>query len=290
MTPSHVPPCAGNRDESGAVWRHRQGVDEVTFYGLVLLRNEGLVMTPRATSERLVFEALCRLNGRGRCRIADVGTGSGAIAIAIASACPEVEVWATDANAVAVRLARANVRLHGLAARVFVERGDLLAPVPAPLDLIVANLPYVPEAAAADHPDLWTEPAEAVFAAGDGLGPYRRLVDDARDWLAADGALLLQLDRRILAAGRNDLAALRAGIDDVPPAVDAFIPKRPETTRTANSSALAAPGEMSPPKCTDGDPAPLARRERSGNLGRTANRRRSCCCNRFWYPQSQPRT
>jgi release factor glutamine methyltransferase len=180
-------------------------------------------MTPRATSERLVFEARRRLNGRGRRRIADVGTGSGALAIAIASACPDAVIWATDTCPDAIRLARANVRLHGLTARVFVERGDLLAPAPAPLDLIVANLPYVPEAAAADHPDLWIEPADAVFAAGDGLGPYRRLVDDARDWLAADGALLLQLDRRVLAAGRDGLAALRAGIDDVPPAVDAFI-------------------------------------------------------------------
>ena len=225
MTPPRAPSYGGNRDKSRAVGRHRQSVDEVTFYGLVLMRNERLVMTPRATSERLVFEALCRLNGRGYSRIADVGTGSGAIAIAIASACPEVEVWATDVNAAAVRLARANVRLHELAARVFVERGDLLAPVPTPLDLIVTNLPYVPEAAAADHPDLWIEPADAVFAAGDGLGPYRRLVDDASDWLAADGALLLQLDRRILVAGRNDLEALRAGIDAVPPAVDPFTSK-----------------------------------------------------------------
>ncbi len=193
------------------------------FHGLVLLRNEGHVMTPRPASERLVSEALRHLTGRGHCRIADVGTGSGAIAIALASACPDVEAWATDTDAAAVLLARANVRRHGLARRVFVQRGDLLAPVPAPLDLIVANLPYVPQAAAADHPDLWTEPADAVFAAGDGLGHYRRLIDDSSDWLAADGALLLQLDRRILVAGRNDLAALRAGIDNVPLAVDAFV-------------------------------------------------------------------
>jgi release factor glutamine methyltransferase len=195
---------------------------EILFHRLVLLENEGHVMTPRPASERLVSEAIRRLTGRGRCRIADVGTGSGAIAIAVASACPEVEAWATDINAAAVLLARTNVRRHGLARRVLVQRGDLLAPVPAPLDLIVANLPYLPEAAAADHPDLWVEPADAVFAAGDGLGPYRRLIDDASDWLVADGALLLQLDRRILVAGRNDLAALRAGIDDVPLAVDGF--------------------------------------------------------------------
>jgi methylase of polypeptide subunit release factors len=41
---------------------------------------------------------------------------------------------------------------------------------PAPLDLIVTNLPSVREATAADHPDLRLEPADAVFAPGDGLG------------------------------------------------------------------------------------------------------------------------
>lgn len=210
------------QDSSPTLTDAPQGVKEVVFHGLVLLRDQGHVMTPRPASERLVSEALRRLTGRGRRRIADVGTGSGAIAIAVASACPDVEAWATDTNAAAVLLARTNVRRHGLDRRVFVQQGDLLAPVPAPLDLIVANLPYVPEAAAADHPDLWIEPVDAVFAAGDGLGLYRRLIDEAADWLAADGALLLQLDRRILVASRSELAALRAGIDDVPPAVDVF--------------------------------------------------------------------
>jgi release factor glutamine methyltransferase len=196
-------------------------VEEVTFNGLVLLRNDGVVMTPRPTSERLVAEARRRLGGGSR-RVADVGTGSGAIASAIASAFPHVEAWATDTNAAAVMLARANVHRHGLANRVFIRQGDLLDPVPAPLDLIVANLPFVPEATAADHPDLWTEPADAVFAAGDGLGPYRRLLDAAGDWLAADGALLLQLDGRIFGASRTGLPALRAGIDGSPPVVETF--------------------------------------------------------------------
>jgi hypothetical protein len=58
-----------------------------------------------------------------------------------------------------------------------------------------------------------------VFAPGDGLDPYRRLVDAATSWLADHGALLLQLDRRIVIARRADLPALRAalspGTDDM---------------------------------------------------------------------------
>jgi methylase of polypeptide subunit release factors len=42
--------------------------------------------------------------------------------------------------------------------------GDLLDAVPGPLDLIAANLPYLPFAEADSHPDLDGEPLEAIFA------------------------------------------------------------------------------------------------------------------------------
>jgi release factor glutamine methyltransferase len=182
------------------------------FNGLALWRADGRVMTPRPTSERLVAEACRRLRG-GPSRVADVGTGSGAIAVAIAGACPEAEVWATDNVDAAVLLAGANVKRFGLDARVFVRRGDLLEPVPKPLDLIVANLPYLPVAAAAEYPDLWCEPARAVFAPGDGLGPYRRLIEAAAEWLVPDGVLLLQLDGGVFAGRRDELPELRVAID-----------------------------------------------------------------------------
>jgi len=185
-------------------------------------------MTPRKASERLVFEASERLAGR-RARIADVGTGSGAVAIAIASVHPGVEVWATDTSGCAVVLARANVRRHDLEDRVFVRHCDLLEAVPAPVDLIVANLPYVPASSASRHPDLLAEPWNAVFAAGDGLDPYRRLVDAAGTWLADDGELLVQLHRRVCAASRDELPALLAALDALSSSEDEL---RPATRRS----------------------------------------------------------
>jgi HemK-like putative methylase len=188
---------------------------EVTFDGLVLLGAPGKVMTPRPASEQLVVEASARLAGR-RSRIADVGTGGGAIAVAIASACPDAEVWATDTSRCAVLLARANVRLHGLEGRVSVRHCDLLEDVPAPVDLIVANLPSRPDSTAFEYPDLLAEPFDSVFAPGDGLGPYRRLVEAARTWLSDDGELLLQLHRRVLAASRAGLPELGAALGSPP--------------------------------------------------------------------------
>ena len=184
----------------------------VTFNGLSLLSMPGRVMTPRPSTEQLVAAASARLTGR-RARVADVGTGGGALAVAVAHECPDVQVWATDTSRDAVLLARANVRRHGLQNRVFVRQCDLLDEVPAPVDLIVANLPYVPASAAAEHPDLSAEPFESVFAPGDGLEPYRRLVDAATSWLADDGELLLQLHRQVFAATRAELPALGAALD-----------------------------------------------------------------------------
>jgi HemK-like putative methylase len=184
---------------------------QVMFDGLVLLTAPGRVMTPRSASAQLVAAARALLSERSA-RVADVGTGSGAIAIAIALTCPNAEVWATDISDDAVALARANVRRHRLEDRVQVRHGDLLAPVPGRVDLIVANLPYVAASAAAEHPDLASEPAAAVFAEGDGLGPYRRLVDAAATRLADGGTLLLQLDGRVVAASRVELPALRVAL------------------------------------------------------------------------------
>jgi release factor glutamine methyltransferase len=187
-------------------------VGQVSFDGVPLLTAPGRVMTPQPTSESLVEAVTSRVGDR-RARIADVGTGSGAIGIAIATVCPQAEVWATDMSRCAVALARANVRRHRLEDRVVVRHGDLLDPVPGPLDVIVANLPYLPASKAADHPELKHEPFAAVFVGGDGLDPYRRLVDVASTRLAEDGVLLLQLRRRVVEASRAELPTLRAALD-----------------------------------------------------------------------------
>jgi release factor glutamine methyltransferase len=201
--------AAGKRPLAGDT---KRGVEDVSFNGLRLLSAPGRVMTPRPASEQLVAPVAARVGGR-RARIADVGTGSGAVAIAIATVCPRAEVWATDASRCAVALVRENIRRHGLEGRVVVRRGDLLGPVPRLFDVVVANLPYIASSSAADHPELDREPFAAVFSAGDGLELYRRLVDTAPARLADDGVLLLQLHRRVVAARRAELPALRAALD-----------------------------------------------------------------------------
>jgi release factor glutamine methyltransferase len=184
----------------------------VPFCGLSFDTRPGVVMTPRPASERLVRAAV-GLVGDRPARVADVGTGSGALAVAIASRAPAARVWATDSSPAAVALACENVRRHGLLHRVVVLEGDLLDPVPGPVDLVVANLPYLPLAERAWHTDVADEPPEAVFAADDGLEPYRRLLEAAEERLAPGGAVVLQFRRKVLHAGRERLGLLGARLE-----------------------------------------------------------------------------
>jgi release factor glutamine methyltransferase len=183
----------------------------ITFHGLDLLTAPGLVFTPRASTEALVDAALARIDDRP-VTIADVGTGTGAIAVALATAKPELEVWATDTSEAAVELARANAERHGVGSRVHVARGNLLEPVPRSVDLVVANLPYLPEAERRQEYDA--EPDEAIYAPGDGLGPLRTLVQLCADGkLAMPGWVLVQYHRDVLEADCQHLPELREELE-----------------------------------------------------------------------------
>ena len=187
-------------------------MEDVSFSGLSLGASPGLVMTPRTATEQLVAAALERI-GSCPARVVDVGTGTGAIAVAIAEAAPKARIHATDTSTFAVELADANVHRHGLGERVTVHQGDLLDPVPGPIDLVVANLPYLPAADALLYPGLAGEPASAVYAPGDGLGPYRRLLAACAERLDSDAAVIIQLHREVLEATVADLPALQRSLE-----------------------------------------------------------------------------
>jgi release factor glutamine methyltransferase len=186
---------------------------ETTFYDLPLTLAPGRVFSPRPATERLVRAALERIEG-GPKRVADVGTGSGAIAVALASARPQIEVWAVDKNPDAVALARRNAERNGVADRVRVLEGDLLDPVPVPVDVVVANLPYLPDSL--HDPTYDDEPDDAVYAPGDGLEPYRRLLNACREGklVTPGGVVLIQFHREALAANCWQLEDLRAELEE----------------------------------------------------------------------------
>ena len=129
--------------------------------------------------------------------VADLGTGSGAIAIALERELPDAEVWATDASADALAVARANVAGCG-ATRVRVAEGTWFDALPAEargaLRLVVSNPPYIAAHEVGDLPTAvidW-EPYGALVSGETGLECLEEILRDAPGWLAADGVLVLE--------------------------------------------------------------------------------------------------
>jgi release factor glutamine methyltransferase len=181
------------------------------FCGLRIAVDPG-VFIPRRRTEFLVRQAAALVRqdaalarqaagqppAQPRAVVVDLCCGSGAVGAALAAALDRVELHAVDIDPAAVRCARRNVAAAG--GRVY--RGDLYGPLPARLrgrvDVLAANVPYVPTEAvgllppeARDH-----EPQVALDGGADGLDVLRRVTAAAPGWLARGGHLLVETSER----------------------------------------------------------------------------------------------
>jgi release factor glutamine methyltransferase len=161
------------------------------FFGLDLEITPD-VLVPRPETESVVEVCLSLLRQGEVSHLADIGTGSGAIALAVAANNRHVRVYATEVAPRAIAVARRNAVRLGLEDRVTFLDGDLLAPLPGPVDVIAANLPYVPPGEAEPDVARW-EPREAVFGGGpDGTDTIMRFLAHAPSYLKSGGALVME--------------------------------------------------------------------------------------------------
>lgn len=163
------------------------------FYGLSFIVTPA-VLIPRPETESLVELALAWLEGHPAALVADIGTGSGCIAVTVARLAAQTRVYAVDISADALAVARRNAAQHHVAERITFLEGDLLAPLPEPVDLLIGNPPYVAESAWDTlPPSVRREPREALLAGPRGLSLLRRLLQQAPAALRPGGAVLLEL-------------------------------------------------------------------------------------------------
>jgi len=210
---------AVSRRAAGEPVAYIRGIKE--FHGLAF-GVDPRALIPRPETEALVDAAIAEVmrrlaarpgeagagDGRGGdpVRVADIGTGSGAIAVALTVALRNrhvamgrnVTILATDASEEALDLARENAVGHAAADGMRFVAADLLPPVlpddGAPLDVVLANLPYVRSDAIAGLPIAASfEPRAALDGGADGLDVIRGLLGRLPEILAPDGVALLEI-------------------------------------------------------------------------------------------------
>lgn len=167
------------------------------------------VLVPRPETELLVEWALETIGERDEVSVVDIGTGSGAIAISIAALAPEpaaVSVIGTDISEQALAIAARNLARIAPRHPMTLLRGSLTDPIREPVDLVLANLPYLTPEQIASNPALESEPRIALDGGTRGLDLVDELVRSLPRVLAPTGAAGLELDPEQCEVVRSKLA------------------------------------------------------------------------------------
>src|SRR6266446_258149 len=179
-------------------------VGHTEFFGRDFLVDKR-VWIPRRHTERLAegaISAVRHMLHAGRIPlVAEIGTGSGAITTTLALEEPRLPyLYATDLSADALEVAHLNCQRHGVEQRIHLLPGDLVAPLPEPVDILIANLPYL----GTNESDVVTpaveanEPHLALFGGPNGLELLQRFFVEAQQMrvLKDKAVLLLEIDFR----------------------------------------------------------------------------------------------
>lgn len=166
------------------------------FFGREFLVNEN-VLIPRQDTEILVQRLISDIaefqNKFGKkASVLDIGTGSGAIAITIQKE-TDANVVACDISEGALAVAKSNAK--SLGANVCFTHSDLFENISGKFDFIVSNPPYIETAVieGLTREVRDNEPKLALDGGKDGLIYYRRIIDEAKNYLNVNGKLYFEI-------------------------------------------------------------------------------------------------
>jgi release factor glutamine methyltransferase len=181
-----------------ALKKRGEGVPVQHLVGTVGFRRhefkvDARALIPRPETEELAEWLAKHVTLPDGAAILDMGTGSGCLGLSLAADFPTATVTLADVSADALALARENAAAIEANKLAFIE-SDLFNALPADatFDLIVANLPYVPEGEEVSR-EVRHDPALALFSGKDGLDLIRRFIPEAAKRLTPEGWLALEI-------------------------------------------------------------------------------------------------
>ena len=184
-------------------------IGHADFFGMQL-RVDERVLIPRPETEELV-ELILSENPETNLSVLDIGTGSGAIALALAKNRTDWSVTAADISQEALDLASENAKNQKF--NIFFKKSDCFAEISEKYDIIVSNPPYISreDVSEVGLNVLHSEPHLALFADEDGLAIYRRIAEDAKDYLKDGGKIYLEIGYK---QGQSVLELFRKHLPD----------------------------------------------------------------------------
>ncbi len=151
------------------------------------------VLIPRPDTEILVEEVIKIAQKMKNPKILDLCTGSGAIAISIVKNVPNAEIYAVDISEEALEIAKKNATKLGVKVK-FIKSNLFDKIKKTKFDIIVSNPPYIrKEDINYLSKEVQKEPQLALDGGIDGLDFYRKIVNQAIDFLKFESYLCLEI-------------------------------------------------------------------------------------------------
>ena len=172
-------------------------VGKEKFFGLDFIVNED-VFIPRPETEILVQTVLetidaARLRPHA-VRILDLCTGCGCIAIALTKNAQKCKIFASDISEEALKIAKDNASINGMSDSILFIKSDLFKDIKGRFDIIVSNPPYVAQYEFETlQKEVLKEPRVALDGGKDGLDFYRKIFEEAPQYLNNGGYLIAEI-------------------------------------------------------------------------------------------------
>ena len=174
------------------------------------------VLSPRMETEELIYKVIeyVKATNRNNLKILDLCTGSGIIAITLKKELEQVsvDIIASDISEKAIEVAKENAQNHNADIR-FIQ-SDIFNNIDDKFDIIVSNPPYIDRKDEVTMQDnvLKYDPHLALFAEEEGMYFYRKIIEQANDYLDENGIIFFEIgydqkDKIIKLADMNGYSA-----------------------------------------------------------------------------------
>ena len=174
------------------------------------------VLSPRMETEELIYKVIeyVKASNKNNFKILDLCTGSGIIAITLKKELEQVsvDVIASDISEQAIEVAKENAQSHD--ATIKFVKSDIFNDIDDKFDIIVSNPPYIDRKDEVTMQDnvLKYDPHLALFAEEEGMYFYRKIIEQANDYLNENGVMFFEIgydqkDKIIKLADMNGYSA-----------------------------------------------------------------------------------